>query len=427
MLEIISEDVSLNLVEPDIYSVYSIGDSPGAYDSMGVATIYDVVACNRFYNRLMWGYFIKDYATLCEDTLASSSDGWALDLACGSLAFTAEVYANCSNRPVVFLDQSLKLLRKGKSRLEKLKGNLSENMFFLHADALELPFKANIFHTVISFNLLHCLCLDDVKTSLKEIKRVLTGGVLGIAGEYRDNDTIRIFLKKWSTRIGPKVYQLKVISDPFSFDLDLTPVKPAAFHGKKGYSQKGSSPERASCYYSLTRLETKGQVTLAGKTFVVNGLSWMDHEFSTAPLEPGLVGWDWFGLQLSDNTEIMIYLLRYKDGTFNPASSGTYIRSNGKTKHLSRHDIEVTVTDTWNSPNSKTVYPARWRLRISSPAMDLMIAPNLADQEMRTKESTGVTYWEGSVSVRGIKNGRQINGQGYVELTGYAKSFDAPL
>jgi len=35
--------------------------------------------------------------------------------------------------------------------------------------------------------------------------------------------------------------------------------------------------------------------------------------------------------------------------------------------------------------------------------MDLMIAPNLADQEMRTKESTGVTYWEGSVSVRGIK------------------------
>ncbi|MGB2928057.1 MAG: lipocalin family protein [Desulfobacterales bacterium] len=103
------------------------------------------------------------------------------------------------------------------------------------------------------------------------------------------------------------------------------------------------------------------------------------------------------------------------------------MRSNGKTKHLSRHDIEVTVTDTWNSPNSKTVYPSGWRLRIPLPAMDLMISPNLADQEMKTKESIGVTYWEGSVSVRGIKNGRQINGQGYVELTGYAKSFDAPL
>jgi predicted secreted hydrolase len=252
-------------------------------------------------------------------------------------------------------------------------------------------------------------------------------GVLGIAGEYRDNDTIRIFVKKWSARIGPKVHQLKVISDPFSFDLDLTSVKPAVFHGKKGYSRKGSTPESASCYYSLTRLETNGQVTLAGKTFAVNGLSWMDHEFSTAPLEPGLVGWDWFGLQLSDNTELMIYLLRQKDGGFNPASSGTYIRSNGKTKHLFGHDIEVTVTDTWNSPNSGAVYPARWRLRIPSPALDLIIAPNLADQEMKTKESIGVTYWEGSVSVRGIKTGRQINGQGYVELTGYAKAFDAPL
>ena len=174
--EIISEDVSLNLVEPDIYSVYSIGDSPGSYDSIGASTIYDVVACNRFYNWLMWGYSIKDYATLCEDSLASSSEGWVLDLACGSLAFTAEIYANCSNRPVVFLDQSLKLLRKGKSRLEKLKGHISENMFFLHADALQLPFKANIFHTVISLNLLHCLCLDDVKTALKEMKRVLTDG-----------------------------------------------------------------------------------------------------------------------------------------------------------------------------------------------------------------------------------------------------------
>jgi SAM-dependent methyltransferase len=172
--KIISEDVNLNLVEPDIYSVYSIGDSPGAYDSIGASAIYDMVACNRFYNWLMWGYSIKDYAILCEDSLASSHEGWVMDLACGSLAFTAEIYANCSNRPVVFLDQSLKLLRKGKFRIEKLKGNLPENMFFLHADALQLPFKDNIFHTVISLNLLHCI--DDMKTALKEIKRVLIDG-----------------------------------------------------------------------------------------------------------------------------------------------------------------------------------------------------------------------------------------------------------
>ncbi|MGA7145612.1 MAG: lipocalin-like domain-containing protein [Desulfobacterales bacterium] len=252
-------------------------------------------------------------------------------------------------------------------------------------------------------------------------------GVLGIAGVSRDHNDVRIFVKKWTARISPKALHLKAIAEKFSFDLDLTPVKPVVLHGNRGYSRKGSTPERASCYYSLTRLETKGQVTLAGKTFSVRGLSWMDHEFSTAQLEPGIIGWDWFGLQLSDNTEIMIYLLRQKDGRWHPASSGTYVRSDGTTRHLSIHDIEPMVLDTWKSPNSGAVYPARWRLRILSPAMDLSVIPNLADQEMRTRESTGVTYWEGSVSVRGNKNGRRVDGQGYMELTGYAGPFEAPL
>ncbi|MFH2045924.1 MAG: class I SAM-dependent methyltransferase [Pseudomonadota bacterium] len=174
--EIISEEVKLNLVEPNIYSIYPIGETPGVFDSIGASIIYDLVACNRIYNWLMWGY---------------STKGWVLDLAFGSLAFTAANYANCLNRPVVFLDQSLKLLRKGKSRLEKLNGKISENMFFLHADALQLPFKENTFHTVISLNLLHCI--NDVKTALSEIKRVLTdGGKLAI--------TTLVQSSRWSNR-----------------------------------------------------------------------------------------------------------------------------------------------------------------------------------------------------------------------------------
>jgi ubiquinone/menaquinone biosynthesis C-methylase UbiE len=140
LTEILSEDIHLSLVEPGIYSVYPIGETPGAYDHIGVSAIYDAVACNRLYNRLMWGYATKAYARFCEDAFSASPEGWILDLACGSLAFTEKAYATLSNRPVVFLDQSLKLLRKGKSRIEKQKGSISENMFFLHADARRLPF-----------------------------------------------------------------------------------------------------------------------------------------------------------------------------------------------------------------------------------------------------------------------------------------------
>ncbi|MCG6974225.1 MAG: carotenoid 1,2-hydratase [Desulfobacterales bacterium] len=269
--------------------------------------------------------------------------------------------------------------------------------------------------------------LSDLNGKRHYYDQCMGRGGLGIAGVSRDHDSARIFVEKWSARISPKAIRLKAVAEKFSFHLDLTPLKPLAVHGNKGYSRKGSTPERASCYYSLTRLETNGQVMLAGKTFAVKGLSWMDHEFSTSPLEPGIIGWDWFGLQLSDNTEIMIYLLRQKDGRWHPASSGTYVRSDGTTRHLSVHDIESMVLDTWKSPNSGAVYPARWRIRILSPAMDLYVSSNLADQEMRTRESTGVNYWEGSVSVRGNKNGRRVDGQGYMELTGYAKPFEAPL
>jgi predicted secreted hydrolase len=48
----------------------------------------------------------------------------------------------------------------------------------------------------------------------------------------------------------------------------------------------------------------------------------------------------------------------------------------------------------------------------------------LKDQELITKESTGVTYWEGSVRVAGTVAGQRVTGSGYVELTGYAEDFD---
>jgi predicted secreted hydrolase len=35
-----------------------------------------------------------------------------------------------------------------------------------------------------------------------------------------------------------------------------------------------------------------------------------------------------------------------------------------------------------------------------------------------------VTYWEGSVSVSGRTKGKEIEGVGYVEMTGYAKPFN---
>jgi len=250
---------------------------------------------------------------------------------------------------------------------------------------------------------------------------------LDMAGARQENGKTLVHLRNWRLQISPDHHHLTASTDDFSYTLDLTPVKPPIPHGVSGYSRKGSTPERASCYYSFTRLETRGTLTVRGRPTTVQGIAWMDHEFSTAPLEPGIVGWDWFSLQLSDQTEIMVYILRNKDGTLNPASSGTYVDENGRSQSLGRHDVTVAVQDTWKSPHTDTMYPAGWRLSIAPLLVDLTMVPRLNDQEMKTSSTTGMIYWEGSVSAKGTKDGQPVAGFGYVELTGYEKPMEAPM
>jgi predicted secreted hydrolase len=250
---------------------------------------------------------------------------------------------------------------------------------------------------------------------------------LKMAGASQENERSIIFVNNWSALIGPKGHQLKVKSDEFSFDLTLVSLKPLVLHGQEGYSSKGKSSESASCYYSYTRLETKGKLTIEGKIIDVKGFAWMDHEFSTAMLEPDLKGWDWYCLQLSDQTEVMAFLLRNARGGISAASSGTFVNRQGQKRHLGKDDFAVTVLDTWKSPHSRAVYPSQWGMQIFPYALDLNILPNISDQEMRTSKSTDVIYWEGSVSISGTKSGQPIVGQGYVELTGYAKPFDVSM
>jgi predicted secreted hydrolase len=256
---------------------------------------------------------------------------------------------------------------------------------------------------------------------------LMARGTLGLAGASQEAIDTIVFIKNWSAKIGAHRHLLKTVSDDFSYELTLKPVKPPVLHGQAGYSRKGSTPERASCYYSFPRLKTEGALTIGRKTIPVRGLSWMDHEFSTAPLEPGIIGWDWFSLQLSDQTEIMLFLLRNEEGRFNPASSGTFIDVSGKPRHLTKNDFRVDVLDSWKSPRSQAVYPVHWRLTVFPLAIQLTLQANISDQEMRTPATTGVTYWEGSISINGSVGKYPVKGSGYVELTGYAQSFNAPM
>jgi predicted secreted hydrolase len=103
------------------------------------------------------------------------------------------------------------------------------------------------------------------------------------------------------------------------------------------------------------------------------------------------------------------------------------VAPDGRTRHLAGPDLLVEATRHWQSPRSGGRYPAGWRLQAPGPGLSLEILPVVDDQEMRTPGSTGVVYWEGLVEAAGRRDGRPVSGHGYVELTGYAGAFDAPL
>ena len=245
---------------------------------------------------------------------------------------------------------------------------------------------------------------------------------LGKAGA--ETGRLRVWIDRWRTEAPSAAdgrQHLAAATDRFSLDLAVTPEKPPVVHGEQGVSRKGTASGQTSHYYSLTRLATSGTVTVAGKRWPVTGTSWMDHEFGSGDLGDGLVGWDWFSIQLDDRTEVMLYHLRQADGHPHPVSSGTLVLPDGQAQHLRLDDFHVDVLDQWTSRTSGARYPSRWRVAIPSRNLTLELTPLLADQELITNRSTQVTYWEGAVRATGTVRDAPVSGHGYVELTGYAE------
>lgn len=207
-----------------------------------------------------------------------------------------------------------------------------------------------------------------------------------------------------------------------AIDLILTARKPPAVHGENGVSVKAAGAGYASHYYSMTRLEVRGRVNGAA----CRGLAWMDHEFGSSQLRENQQGWDWFSVQLDNETELMLYIIRRNDGSPDVVSSGSLIASDGSVIHLRRDQFAVSSSGSWRSPKSRATYPMGWRIRVPAFAIDLTLAPLLDDQELVTSGSTRVTYWEGAVDVTGSSGNIAVRGEGYVELTGYDRAFRAP-
>jgi predicted secreted hydrolase len=244
-------------------------------------------------------------------------------------------------------------------------------------------------------------------------------GAVGLAGI--EATPFRVWVEDWSAQAnagddGPVFpMRLRAAEGDVALDLRLEQGKQPVLQGERGLSRKSSEPGNASYYYSLTRMPAAGTIRVGGESFTVQGSAWMDREWSTSSLGEGQVGWDWFALQLSDGTDLMLYQLRDAQGRPDPSSSGSIAGPGGESRTLSLRDFSLETLGTWESPDSGARYPARWRVRVPSEELDLTVTPLLADQEL----DVSFRYWEGAVEIEGTRRGLAVRGHGYVELTGY--------
>ncbi|NJD68239.1 MAG: carotenoid 1,2-hydratase [candidate division NC10 bacterium] len=250
-------------------------------------------------------------------------------------------------------------------------------------------------------------------------------GALDSAGA--STGAFRIWNGPWEASGDGKIHRLTASAEGHAIDLTLTQTKPPAIHGSDGVSQKAEGLGRASHYYSVTKMATKGTLTFSGKRQAVTGSTWMDHEFGSNQLTESQIGWDWFAIQLDDGADLMLYQLRLTDGQPDPHSSGSLIYPDGRVEHLPLNAFKMTPQEVWRSPKSGGKYPIRWRVQVPGRRLDLSVQAAFPDQELDTRGSTMVTYWEGSVAISGTAGDRPIAGVGYLEMPGYAAPFRQPL
>ena len=208
--------------------------------------------------------------------------------------------------------------------------------------------------------------------------------------------------------------RLAASMDSYAVDLALTTDRPPVLQGG-GLVTFGAAGD--SYYYSRTRMEVSGSIQDHGEDIAVRGLAWCDRQWGNFLMLGG--GWDWFSVQLEDGSDLMLNLIRDAEGTTRLAY-GTYVHWDGAYRHLTGDQFDVLPTGRWTSARSGATYPIGWRASVRDPELDLLLQPVLEDQELVTRGTTNITYWEGATEVTGTRDGRSIVGQAYVEMTGYA-------
>ncbi len=245
--------------------------------------------------------------------------------------------------------------------------------------------------------------------------------IVGAEGVRGGRAAMDLDVNGWTMRGENGRDRLRAEMDGYAIGLLLQPGKPVVPHDGDGFIDYGNGT--FSWYYSRTRMPLEGILTVGGEDKLVSGVAWMDHQWGNfTTFEDG--GWDWYAVQLDDGSEVMLYVIH--DGAGTPLIvDGSLVAADGTLTVLEADDFAIEATGEWTSPATGTTWPSGWTIAVPSAGLDLRVTPMMLDQELDTRYTTGIIYWEGQSLVEGTRDGRPVAGRAYVELTGYAPVEEA--
>jgi predicted secreted hydrolase len=201
----------------------------------------------------------------------------------------------------------------------------------------------------------------------------------------------------------------------FGLDLELTSTKPAALHDGDGFIDFG--PAGSSYYYSRTRLAATGELIVDGERLAVEGIAWFDHQWGDF-VSVGGGGWDWFAINLDDGTDLTLSVVLDAGGD-RIVTYGTLVDAAGAVTHVGEGGVTISSLGTWTSPRTGRAYPLHWSIELPEQRLFIELTPTVPDQELDTRATTGVAYWEGSQLVAASRALEPLGGEAYVEITRY--------
>jgi predicted secreted hydrolase len=123
---------------------------------------------------------------------------------------------------------------------------------------------------------------------------------------------------------------------------------------------------------------------------------------------------------LDSGVDLMFSQVSLFDGKVLPQSCGAVMYPDGRTVLLSKKEFTLKPLRYWKSRLTGTTYGIDWEMEVPEMGMKLISRAHVDAQQMVLWP---MVFWEGSNSVSGVFEGKEVSGQGFLETFGNYSSF----